>query len=393
MKKEKYDWTKIWKEYRRLGIPSDVWTPSHIDMDASNHKVIISSRSTGKTTNFILLGMIMNSIYGTVIQYVRHKELSKKKILKLCETIESFGYIEKITKGKYNSVDLYADSWKYCKKDEDGKIVEKSEKEFMHNLFTSLSDEYKSSYNAPMGDFIIIDEFMHDGYQMNEFFHVMDIISTVGREREQVYTFFLGNNLNAYSIYLQEMNIARQVRQMNWGEKKYIDIAQTRFYVELIQKDLSNVVVKKKSEIVWRRFGFGGEKLSSITGVGGWNIKQYQHIPEFLDERKDAFVEQRWICLNGDWLRCKILQNDIYGRYMYIKPSRHKPTNETDIIYQLSEVQTIYQRYGQGFRDDDKIFWSFVNNKNVYLCTNECGMMLDEYMEELRARTNTVSIK
>ena len=89
-----YDFKRIRKKFKSLGIPSDVWTPEHMPTYCF-WNAIMSERSLGKTTNCILWGMCMNWEYGTVIQYVRSKEeqIMPKFSSKLFETILKFGYV------------------------------------------------------------------------------------------------------------------------------------------------------------------------------------------------------------------------------------------------------------------------------------------------------------
>ena len=69
-----YDLRAIKKVYDSLGIPKEFFQLPWSAL--SNDKIIIelSERSTGKTTNWILFGLCMNKLYGTVIQYIRATE-------------------------------------------------------------------------------------------------------------------------------------------------------------------------------------------------------------------------------------------------------------------------------------------------------------------------------
>ena len=58
-----YDFKRIRKKFKSLGIPSDVWTPEHIPTHCF-WSAIMSERSLGKTTNCLLWGMCMNWEYG-----------------------------------------------------------------------------------------------------------------------------------------------------------------------------------------------------------------------------------------------------------------------------------------------------------------------------------------
>ena len=69
-----YDWTLIKKEFDKLGIPDNVVNPflTH-KLECGKWVVDMSERSIGKTTNWLLLGMVMNKLYGTTPCYIRQR--------------------------------------------------------------------------------------------------------------------------------------------------------------------------------------------------------------------------------------------------------------------------------------------------------------------------------
>ena len=59
----KYDWKKIMRAYRALNCPKDVYDPTPIINTMSTNMIMwyigMSKRRVGKTTNFLLYGIIM----------------------------------------------------------------------------------------------------------------------------------------------------------------------------------------------------------------------------------------------------------------------------------------------------------------------------------------------
>ena len=131
----KYDYKFLLKEYNKLGIPKEYHTPASYNFNNSNYFVELSERSVGKTTNWLLFGMIMNKHYGTVIQYIRQTSdmITPKYLKQLFETIILNGYIEKITDGEFNNVQLKANKWRYIHVNADGNIDKICDKHFMYN--------------------------------------------------------------------------------------------------------------------------------------------------------------------------------------------------------------------------------------------------------------------
>ena len=110
----KYDFTLIRKEVKKLKIPQEFYNPIKCPFEKCKWFVNLSDRSTGKTTNWILLGMIMNKLYGTTIQYIRQTNdmITPRNSKNLFDTILSCGYVEKITEGEYNTI-VYKVTSKY----------------------------------------------------------------------------------------------------------------------------------------------------------------------------------------------------------------------------------------------------------------------------------------
>ena len=55
----KIDWKKAFDIYNKLGCPAEVYNPSELPIDKAAWFVLTSERNTGKTTNLVLLAMIL----------------------------------------------------------------------------------------------------------------------------------------------------------------------------------------------------------------------------------------------------------------------------------------------------------------------------------------------
>ena len=176
-----YDYSAIRKEFRKLKIPTEYYNPSKSPFDKCKWFINLSDRSTGKTTNWLLFGMTMNKLYGTVIQYVRQTNdmITPRNSKNLFDTILDNNYVSKLTEGKYNTIVYKAKRWYYAKSDENGEIVEQKNTHFMCMLSIDNAENYKSSYNAPYGDLIIFDEFIGKYYYRNEFVRFNDLLKTI----------------------------------------------------------------------------------------------------------------------------------------------------------------------------------------------------------------------
>ena len=58
----KYEFSLIRKEFKKLKIPGDFYNPSKCPFEKCKWFVNLSDRSTGKTTTWLLFGMVMNKL-------------------------------------------------------------------------------------------------------------------------------------------------------------------------------------------------------------------------------------------------------------------------------------------------------------------------------------------
>lgn len=378
----KYSWTKIKKEYDKLGVPKEFWTPLTCPVNEILWHVIISLRKSGKTTNILLLIMVIHKLYGGCVgAYVREKEdmIAPKELRKLFETIKEFGYIEKLFEGKYNDVLYSAGCWYFIKKDENNTIVEQSE-EFMHSLAVDLSETYKSSLNLPNVVIILFDEFISKRpVRSDSFPNFCDIIDTVSRYRKMVYVFMTANTLNPYALYLQELGISRTLRLMKLGEHKVIESGCVPVYTEIIKPNNYQRVDERKSNFNLFRFGFDNPKLNSITGLGTWNLKNYRHLPKLEESYK---VQKKAVFeLDDCYFMIELCTSKEIPPFIFIRPTR---TDRHDCtIFTMNTGTGRNYKYGFGTDKFSNKIWNLIKVGQCYYATNESGIATKEYIERV----------
>lgn len=385
----KYNWNKIWKEYKALNIPNHVWTPLYTNMNSQSYIVNISERSTGKTTQWLLLALVMNKLYKTTFAYMRQfqQQITPKNCGKVFETLKEFGYIEKITNNKYQDIYLWGGVFRYCNRDEKTqKIIEESEP-IGYALSVDNSEIYKSNFNVNTCDIVIFDEFISNKYTDDEFNNFLQLLSTVGRQRAEFYIIMLGNTLNYYNKYLQELGINREIRKMKFGDKRMIENGMVKVFVELIsmEKQKQTKVGQLKEKITLFRFGFGDSRFNALTG-GDWNIKQYPHIPNFVDIKNDLKFNSFIVKLNEDSIKGTLYQ---HKNISYILFTPYNSEYKGDIRrYTLSQPLFENERYSVGYSKSDVLIWTTIlKTDKVYFATNDCGLILDEYIKRCNVET------
>ena len=213
--KEEYgidiDWKMIFSEYKKLHPPKEVYDPTTVPIGSAKYFQLLSERSSGKTTNWLIIGILLYKHYGIITQYIRQVEdMIKPSVAgEIFKVIINYGdgkYIRWITDGKYNSIYIHWKKAYLCKVDDDGKIIEQDNNHFLQFLSIDNSYNYKSGYNAPTGDLILFDEFIGKSYRPNEYVDFMDLLSTIIRKRKSPIVVMLSNGINLHSTYSKQIS-------------------------------------------------------------------------------------------------------------------------------------------------------------------------------------------
>ncbi len=367
-----YDWEYIFKEYSKLGVPEGLYSPVHVPVTMVKYIVELSERATGKTTNWLLVGLIMWQRYGTVAQYIRQSEdmIRPKVINKLFDVIRGYGYIAAITGGEYDDAIYKARNWYLIRRDENGEIVATSTP-VMYCLDLDEAAIYKSSYNAPLGDLIIFDEFVSKRYYPNEFVTFCDVVKTIIRKRHSPVVVMLANTIERYNTYFSELNIQEDILQIKTGESfiKYTDKG-TGIYAEIIgAKDLTRAY---QNELF---FGFKNPRLSAITG-GDWAIDNYPHIDP--DQERNLYNKSHYIRFNNYLVNLEFVRSKELG--VHILAHKATKTYADSIIYVIDDIKSINERYRFGTSSVDKVIWHLYAKNKWYFSTNEVGNVVKSYV-------------
>lgn len=369
------------KLYRSLRLPDNVL---NVETELLPYEqawnIILGIRGTGKTTQLLIWGMCLYIKYGIVIQYIRQREtqIAPKNLDKLCDVIISNGYIEKLTHGQYNSCVYHWRKWYFCKRDESGKIIVKAEDAFMVCLAIELSEDYKSSYNAPKGDYIIVDEFLSQrGYIVDEFVKLNHLLSTIIRLRDTAHIYLSGNLIDRYSPYFDELQLNDIIETIHFGERQTLNSNGTylHIYCQPRPQDRKRETVNKKY------FGWKSQELTAITGAKGlWALKLYPKPPKGDYE----LLSKGYIFKNGKYLARELRRSETM-LYVFCYVDNDGYNDKIHILYTTSS-DTGYNprvRYGLGYTQTDKIIKTLILAERVYFADNTAGAMLDAYLRDI----------
>ena len=379
-----YDWNKIIRAYKALKCPKDVYdpTPTIKTMTIDNNVkwyIGMSKRRVGKTTNYLLYGLIMFWLYGTHTYYIRERDdmIAPRNSKKLFDTIIANGYIEKITDGIYNSVKYQAKGWYLCKRNDNGDIIEECMQAFCYMQSIQSAEDVKSVLNDPVADIIIYDEFIGSVVYPNSFVDFFNLISTIKRLRQSTLIFLLANTIDMYHIYFKEFCIADSVQKMRAGDKAIItsDIG-TKVLVERIEQPAAAKRQDEIDKVLY--YGFPNPKLSAITG-DDWAIANYQHIP---DGEYKYIYQKIYIMYSNKFVRLDLVHHEKLGLCCFA----HWATNtyKDSIILTAEERTDPRYRYKTGHGRLEQIIRNCFRQNRVYYATNDVGAFVDSYLTSVR---------
>lgn len=388
-----YDWDLIRREYNKLEVPEGYY---EINWNALRDNFIkyilsLSERSTGKTTNLgLLVGLVMNKLYGTIVVYIRatENELSASHAQKLVEVIRLYNdgeYIKKLTDGQYNSIYYHWRQFFYCNVDENGNRVETSHEPCVQLLSVDRANDYKSTLNLPLGDWIVFDEFIGKFYRPNEAIAFLDLLKTIIRDRISPTVCMLANTINLNSPYFEELEISREVKRLGKGDKKIIETERgTKIYIEivnLIRKDNNHSLLNSLF------FGFKNPKINAITGGEVW---AFEAVPHIIHNATDKLTIFRNVYIESglELLQVEYIYNKEQGAHLEIH--RASRTYDDSYILTLGMLKDTRYHWGLGGDRIRNVIGDMVLSRKVYYSSNEVGSIFKDYVNRYRAEKNTI---
>lgn len=384
----KYDWNSIMRTYRQLmrqaGYNDPLYDPSTIPWDNAKYFQLLSERAAGKTTNLILIGMIMNQMYGTQIGYIRQSEDMIKPsiagdIFNVILSYRAGFYVKWLTDNRYEGIYIHWKKAYFCKYDEMGRPDEIAPEPFLQFLSIDHNFDYKSGFQAPFMDFIVFDEFISGTYRVNEFCDFMDLLSTIIRKRKGPVVCMLSNAINYNSTYFKEFEISREVKKIKVGQHEIITTEKgTNIYVEMIGMKQSAI----KTEINRLFYGFKNPRLASITG--GEQTWSFDPVPHITHSDTDELITKNIRLDCGDcMLQLELVETEDRGLIINVHEAGPKMYDDT-IVLTNGEIRQPNQLWGIGKGPLCKLIWGLYAENKFYYDTNETGSMVANYIKTFR---------
>ena len=328
----------------------------------AHYNIIFGERSNGKT--FSVLCEMVEQYFKNGIKtniFRRYEEDFKGNRASTYFTkIVKKGKVFEITHGKWQDIIYKNRAWWLCRKDEDDNIILDTTPFAYAHAISSMEHD-KGNDDESVG-IILFDEFLtRTGYLPNEFVLFQNCISTTVRERDNVVIYMLGNTVNKYCPYFNEMGL-RHIRDMKEGEIDLYTFGDLRIAVEYTGNKIS-----KKSDIY---FSFDNPALDMIKN-GKWETLIYPHLTEDY-KQKDIFFTS-FIEFDGEILQIEYICEE--GVYLYIHQKTSPIKYKDDFIISDRKSPSPYvisNIYGSNL-DIIKLFRECYNNDKILYQDNETG--------------------
>ena len=340
-----------------------------IDKYDAHYNLIFGKRSNGKTYS-ILRKIVKNYLEGKGQgAYLRRyrEDFKGKRGAVLFDGLVANGEISRLSDGKWDTVKFYSDRWYLAKKDTDADRLVADSEPFCFG-FSLAQMEHDKSTSYPLITTVVYDEFISRiGYLPNEFVLFMNVLSTIIRQRNNVKIYMLGNTVNKYCPYFQEMGLGH-IEDMEPGKIDIYTYGESNLKVA-VERTKDHNIEGRKSDVY---FAFDNPSLAMITG-GAWELDLYPHCPREYDN--DDIIFKYFIDFNDHILQCEIVQlEDCCFTYVHRKtgPILHP---ESDIVFsnEYNPLPNHIRNIRKPYNNLGRKIWSFFHDDQVFYQDNDVG--------------------
>ena len=349
---------------------------NNIKKKNATYNVIFGERSNGKTYAVLKEALKLFKDEGKQFAYVRRwqTDIRGRRSQAIFSALEANGEIEKIFNGQYTGVYYYAGRFYLCTYDDNGKAVY-SDTDILGFTFALTDNEHNKSNSFPKVGLIMFDEFLTKGlYLPDEFVLFMNTVSTIVRLRTDVKIYMLGNTVNKFSPYFQEMGL-KHIKEMKPGSIDVYSYGDSKLRVAVEYTAPTN---KQKKNNFY--FAFNNPKLAMITG-GAWELNIYPHLPVKYKPKNILFTY--FIEFNDDIFQCEVINKEpYYFTYIHRKTTPIKDT-DNDLVYTTEYVPKM--NYNRNILKptnqlQERLKWFYVTDR-VYYQNNDVGDSVNNYLK------------
>lgn len=339
------------------------------------YNIIIGQRSNGKTFSVISL-MIKTFIKeGVPSAYIRRldSELIPAELFRLLSPhIED---IKKLSKGKYNDYIYKSRIFYLIYRNENGDVEYMSEP-CIYCFALSMSHKSKGADRGEVA-YTLFDEFLtRKFYLNNEFIIYTELLSTIIRNRNDVINFLVGNTVNKYCPYFDEMGL-NHITEQKQGTIDVYTYSNSDLTVA-VEYCAENEVSKNTIKY----FGFDNPQLNMITR-GQWELASYPHCIDRVTP--NDIIIKCYIIFNHETLAVNVVHTSTI--YLLITPQTHTIPDK-HIIYTdtASNNPYIINDISRDTLKVSKLIYQLIQQNRVFFSDNNTGETFNNWIKYSRKK-------
>jgi len=345
----------------------------------ATYNFIFGERSNGKTFACLQYGVEQYAKNHKQFAVVRRwqDDFTGKRGATMFDALVSTGEISRLTKGTWTNVYYYGSRWFLCRFEEDQKgktnrIID--ETPFAYG-FALTAESHDKSTAYPNITTVVFDEVItRNGYLPDEFVLFMNTLSTIIRDRDDVKIFMLGNTINKYCPYFDEMGLTH-VPNMTQGEISVYTYGNTKLTVA-VEYCKPNAAGKPSDHY----FAFENPRLKMVT-TGSWEIGIYPHCP--IKYAPKDIIFNFFIIFQREILHCEVVSKDEHN-FIFIHP-KTTPLKDTDndLIYttEFSSRPNYRRKLTKPTTPFEKKIAAYFIRDKVFYSSNAVGEVVRNYLE------------
>lgn len=344
------------------------------------YNMIIGQRSNGKTYAFKQQALENYINKGERCAYIRRydNDIRPKNLAGLFDVHD----IEKMTKGKWNSVEYRKNNFYLCIRIE-GKIVAMDDIAFCNVYALNTWESTKGADNGEVTT-ICFDEFMtRKAYLTQEFIIFQNLLSSIIRDRDSATIYMLANTVNKYCPYFKEMGLYN-VPNMQQGDIELYTYGDTGLTVavEMCAESSNTKKVKKY-------YAFDNPQLEMITS-GKWEIALYPHPP--ISVTKEDIIKKFYIYFNNTIICGDIMKTEDYLFILYHYHTGSHIPDKNDVVYvEQHDGYIMHCKYLSEVRTDiHKLIVDLIRTEREFYTNNEVGEVVRNW--KLNVTHTSISI-
>ena len=341
------------------------------------YNVIIGERSNGKTYSVLKYALKQRIEHGGQVAIVRRwkEDISGRRAADIWKSLIANDEVTKLSNGQWTGITYWAGKFYLCNYDKEGKPIYNTDSDTLGYCFALSDTEHNKSISYPYITTILFDEFLTKHvYLQDEFVLFMNTVSTIVRQRTNVKIFMLGNTVNKYCPYFQEMGLTH-VLQMEQGTIDVYTYGDSKLTVAV--EYCATLKASRENNFY---FAFNNPRLEMITS-GAWELDIYPHLP--VKYRPCDIQFTYFICFNGQVYQCEIIEvKGVPFTFIHDKTTPIKDT-DNDLIYTLEYNPKLNYRRNilkPLTKLEERILW-FYKSDRVFYQDNTVGDAINNYLK------------